>query len=378
MLQFNYPIGFHEFHKDKMVNFQLNRWYASGAGRYEDLEEVGGRIGSFGDWKKELIRIAEKAEQEGRYLNAATYFRAAEFVANADDPMKKALYDRCMLLYEKAYKDEPIERYKVRFEGGFLPVMKVLHEGKKKGIIVLHGGYDSFIEEFYPLIRLMADAGYEVYMFEGPGQGGALHKSGLTMIPEWERPVKAILDYFKLSDVTLVGISLGGYLAARAAAFETRISRVVLYDIVYDLYGAVTSKNPKIRNWVFNLLLKAKAKKTINRMEKKIRSSSLFADWMIGQGCHVFGVSDLYSYVIAQKKYNTKDISPLIKQDVLLMAGEEDIYTIYFDRQRKALKNARSVEGRIFTKEENASHHCQVGNLRLAIGYILEWVERKS
>ncbi len=378
MLQFNYPIGFHEFQKDVMVNFQLNRWYASGAARLEDLMEIGGRIQSFGDWQKELIRIAETAEQEERWLNAATYFRAAEFVAATGDPMKEQLYDRCMALYEKAYRDEPIERHQICFGSGFLPVMKVKHQGKKKGTIVMHGGYDSFIVEFYPLVRLICDAGYEVYLFEGPGQGEPLHHFGMKMTPEWEKPVSAVLDYFSLSDITLIGVSLGGYLAARAAAYEPRISRVVLYDIVYDLYGAATSKNPPVKNLIFNLLLGLKAKNVINKMERKIRSSSLFADWMIGHGCYVFGAADLYGYVTAQKQYNTKAVSPLIRQDVLLMAGEDDIYTIYFEKQKNALKNARSTEGRIFTRAEHASHHCQVGNLKLAIEYILDWIDRKS
>lgn len=378
MLQFNYPIGFYEFQKDTMVNFQLNRWHSSGAARFDDLVEIGGKIRNFGDWKDELIRIGERAEYEGRHLNAATYFRAAEFVAVPGDPKKEELYTKCMALYEEAYKHEPVERYQVRFDKGLLPAMKVMHEGKKKGVIVLHGGYDSFIQEFYPLVRLMANAGYEVYLFEGPGQGEALHKYGMKMTTEWEKPVKAVLDYFKLSDVTLIGVSLGGYLAARAAAFEPRISRVVLYDIVYDLYGAIVSKNPQSRNFIFNLLLKMRAKEIINKMEIKIRSGSMFADWMIGHGHYVFGTGDLYSYVAAQKQYNTKAISPLIRQDVLLMAGKDDIYTIYFEKQWKALKNARSIEGRIFTREEQASHHCQVGNLKLAIDYILDWVERKS
>jgi predicted esterase YcpF (UPF0227 family) len=38
--------------------------------------------------------------------------------------------------------------------------------------------------------------------------------------PAWERPVKAVLDYFNLEDVTIIGASLGGYLAPRAAVFE--------------------------------------------------------------------------------------------------------------------------------------------------------------
>ncbi len=64
-------------------------------------------------------------------------------------------------------------------------------------------------------------------MFEGPGQGGALEDAELKMIPEWEQPVKAVLDYFELNDVILMGISLGGGLVIRAAAFEPRVRYVI-------------------------------------------------------------------------------------------------------------------------------------------------------
>jgi len=40
--------------------------------------------------------------------------------------------------------------------------------------------------------------------------------------------------------------------------------------------------------------------------------------------------------------------------------------------------NARSVTGRIFTSEEHAQNHCQIGNIKLALDVILEWIEEKS
>jgi pimeloyl-ACP methyl ester carboxylesterase len=35
--------------------------------------------------------------------------------------------------------------------------------------------------------------------------------------------------------IVLVGLSMGGYLAPRAAAFEPRVDGVVSYDILFDL-----------------------------------------------------------------------------------------------------------------------------------------------
>ncbi len=60
-----------------------------------------------------------------------------------------------------------------------------------------------------------------------------------------------------------------------------------------------------------------------------------------------------------------------------MLAGAEDHYvpTQQFHAQMKALVNAWSVTGRIFTRMENAQNHCQVGNVRLALDVIIDWIE---
>ena len=69
-------------------------------------------------------------------------------------------------------------------------------------------------------------------MFEGPGQGGVMRLQGMHFTHEWEKPVKAVLDTFDLNNVTIIGISLGGYLAPRAAAFDKRITKVVAWSVL--------------------------------------------------------------------------------------------------------------------------------------------------
>lgn len=376
MSKFEFPVGYHHFHSDIGVNFQLNRWHSGGLARYEDCKEVGSKVKNYLQWKTELMNIGKKAEAEGRLANAFIYYRAAEFFVYPSDPDKDFLYNKCITLFNKAFKDDEIKRYEVPFEGGALPILQ-LPAKNKKGTILLHGGYDSFNEEFYPLATLALDRGYEVIMFEGPGQGGALHRYGLKITPEWEKPTKAVLDYFNLTDVTLVGVSLGGYLAARAAAFERRITRVVLYDIIYDFFAAMMSRHPFTLRTFITTALKLHLRPIINAMEKKIRAKDLFSDWLISHGFYVYGVNNLFDYFKMQQKFNTIDISPLIKQDVLMLGGTDDHYTQFFDQQRNALTNAKSVTGRIFTREEHASYHCQVGNLKLAMDYILDWIDQK-
>ena len=87
-------------------------------------------------------------------------------------------------------------------------------------------------------MRYFSDYGYEVIAFEGPGQGEALRKNGLILDYAWEKPAKALIDYFDLEDVTWLGISMGGWFCFRAAAFEPRIGRVIASSIAFDYMQA--------------------------------------------------------------------------------------------------------------------------------------------
>lgn len=60
-----------------------------GYARFEDMKTVGQRINNFEDWKNEMIKLAGKAIMGGRLVNAAFYYRAAEFYTFSDDLIKK-------------------------------------------------------------------------------------------------------------------------------------------------------------------------------------------------------------------------------------------------------------------------------------------------
>ncbi|MCP4289314.1 MAG: hypothetical protein GY792_33650, partial [Gammaproteobacteria bacterium] len=77
---------YHQFHKKQFFNFQLNRWYSIGLAHYEDMLAVGKKIKKYEDWKPEMIRVATQAEREKRLMNAAIYYRSAEFFTHYQDP----------------------------------------------------------------------------------------------------------------------------------------------------------------------------------------------------------------------------------------------------------------------------------------------------
>jgi hypothetical protein len=189
---FNFPVGYHDLHKTKIIDFQLNRWYSLGYARLRDIQEAAANIKNLGDWKQELVRLADNALSEGRGINAAFYYRAAEFFTHPADPDKQALYDKFTdLFYNQLFANEPFERHKVPYGNAYLPALKVSMQAEAKlGTIVIHGGFDSFIEEFYSMALYFSDLGYEIIMFD-VGQARAGHSNSsdfLSTTPGRNRP----------------------------------------------------------------------------------------------------------------------------------------------------------------------------------------------
>jgi pimeloyl-ACP methyl ester carboxylesterase len=375
MLTFTFPVGYHDLHKTKIIDFQLNRWYSLGYSRLKDMEEAAANIKNLSDWKEEMVRLADKALSEDRLINGTFYYRAAEFFTHPADPDKKALYEKFTdLFYNKLFADEPIERYKVPYGNVYLPVLKVPMQGETKlGTIVIHGGFDSFIEEFYSIALYFSDLGYEIIMFDGPGQGGALKEYGLPIDYAWEKPAKAILDYFKVDNVIWLGISMGGWLCFRAAAYEPRIKRVIALSIAYDYmkippkavekFARWLFKYPTVMNWLSNLKMK------LMPQEK----------WGIDNLMYITKTDTPLDAALAFIKFNEENLkSGLVTQDVLILTGAEDhfIPLKLHHMQVAALIRAKSITERIFSKEDHGQNHCQIGNIGLALEVMAKWISQ--
>ncbi|MEZ5056866.1 MAG: alpha/beta hydrolase [Saprospiraceae bacterium] len=365
------PVGYHDFHSNPFFNYQLNRWYSLGFTKFEEIEEAGKRIRNQKDYIEIFINLAEKAISEKRMRNAAFYLRAAEFLIPPNDARKKEIYDRFIETFDKAFWLAGFIRHEVDFNGGKLPVMYFPAQGgPRKDTLVCFGGFDSLIEEFYSIWDHFSRNGYEVYAFEGPGQGGALRNHGLTFQHNWEVPLRALLDHFQINRCTVLGVSMGGYWAIRAAAFEKRITRVIAFPPVYDWMELASDFNKRLVNklmpyrGLMNFLIKLKMKIPVlkHAVEQAMYISGgkkpiEAVDWMLGMN------SDFLH-------------SGLVFQKVLLLTGENDAFQppVLLEKQKEALKHARSVQTRIFKKEEQADQHCQMGNLGLALDEILHWL----
>ena len=375
-----FPARYESFHDDPGLNFQMNRWMTwIGERAADDLHRVASRIRDYDDWRREMLALADEKVHAGAPLDAAYYVRAAEFFMLPGDPAKRAAYDRFLELIHRHYGDLAAHRHEVPYETGALPAYR-FPVTRPKGVVVIFGGFDSFIEEFLPVVFAVRDAGYELIAFEGPGQGGALVRYGLPMTPCWERPVTAVLDHFALTEVTLVGVSLGGCLVVRAAAFEPRVHRVVAFDVLFDFLDATLHARSRPVRAMVRSLLALRAGPVLNALIHRLAARDLLVRWAVAQGTYVLGVESPYRFLRRARAFRTGDVSPRVTQDVLLLAGSADHYVPLrqLHRQMLALTNARSVTARVFMPAEQAHNHCQIGNVGLAVQVILGWLESVS
>lgn len=373
---FDRPPAYRTLHTDVSLNFQLNRWLAwMTPDAVSDVAGVATRVRGYADFTKEFLALGDRLLADGRRLDAALCYRGAEFFLLPGDARKAPARERFLALIRGVYGIDPRQVVAVPYEAGSLPTDRFGEPAR--GTIVVFGGFDSYIEEFFPVMLAIARAGYQVIGFEGPGQGGALEDHGLVLTPEWHRPVGAVLDHFSLDRVTLIGISLGGCLAIRAAAFEPRVARVIADDVLTDFLACNLRQAPAAARLVIRGLRALHAGPLVDAVVRRRMRNDLLTAWAVAQGQHVLGVGTPHEYFSSIARFITADVSPKVHADVLLLAGTEDHYVPSWQLtdQVRTLTNARSVTARVFTRDEQAQNHCQVGNIGLSVQVMLDWMQ---
>lgn len=389
------------FFNDQAYHFQtlraLNDVKADGAEVGEVLEAVKRiREGNPQSWYEGWETIAEevltRAERykdprsKGRaYLRAHNYIRTAEFFLPPKDEKRIPSFQRGADLFYKG-----LDLLEVRYEKIRIPYTETNHlnavyyPGPKgaddKPLLILVGGFDSTLEELYFVLGPAAyERGYNVLTYEGPGQGSVIRNHDLGFTPEWEKPTKAVIDKFlsghkRPPKMILAGMSLGGYFAPRAAAFEERIDGVVSYDVFFD-GGEIARKTvPGFVDWL-------REKKYDRLIDLLVSVKSAFSPsfaWGVSNGKWTMKTANARETMDAFRTYSLKEVSSKIKQDVLILAGEKDhfIPLQQLEEFRSSLTNAKSVTTVIYDSNSGGAEHCQLGAQALWHADFFDWLSR--
>jgi pimeloyl-ACP methyl ester carboxylesterase len=393
------PYGHGRFFDDQAYHHQtlraLDHMSAQGADVSEVLAATAGiRAGDADGWYRAWTALGDRNIARARsikdplsrgraLLRAHTYYLRAEFFLAADDPRRPDSFARNSHAFYEGLDTLGItyEKLDVPYNGTYhlhalyFPPSNL---SLRHTTIVFCGGFDSTLEELYFfLVAAARERGYPILVFEGPGQGSVLREQGLTFTPEWEKPTSAVLSAFlathaKPDKLVNVGLSMGGYLAARAAAFDDRFDGVVSYDVMFDVSAITRRHLPSIAFGLRRIGLER-----LVELAGKIRGAiDPGIEWMMSNGRWTFGQRTALDIADATAAYTLDGVAERIHQDVLIFAGTEDQFVPLdqVERYQQALIHARSVTTHVYDKASGGSEHSQLGASTLWQADFFDWL----
>jgi dienelactone hydrolase len=352
----------------------------------------------YAEWNATAERVSKEAESQlarghrisarDGFLRAATYYRTSEFFlhGNPDDPRIDSAYEKSVAAYKAsaALFDPPIQPIEIPYEHTTLPgyFHRVDGSDRKRPLLIIHSGFDGSAEEVHvDGARAAVERGYNVLAFDGPGQFGPLHRERLTFRPDWENVVTPVVDFaltlpgVDSGRIALMGISLGGLLAPRATAFETRIAALIANDGVYDFgMASLATIRSEQREAAKAAFLAKEAPELDRRLEQAMKVNPTLA-WSNTHGMFAMGVPTPRAFLARMFDFHLRDgIAEAISCPTLVCDAEEDLF---FKGQPQALYKRLTCPKTLmrFTTEEGAGAHCQVGAFRLAFGRMYDWLD---
>lgn len=350
------------------------------------------------EWNATADRVSKEAEEQlarghkisarDSFLRASTYYRNSEFFLHGlsrDDPRIVRAYRLSVDSYKQSAKlfDLPIEPVEIPYEHTTLP--GYFHRTTAPGLrptLILHSGFDGSAEEMHADgARAAVERGYNVLTFDGPGQYGPIHREGLVFRYDWEKVVTPVVDFtLKLPNVdpkrvALMGSSLGGLLAPRAAAFEKRLAALIANDGLYDFAGPTKGRVPVEKWGEFEKQLKASSAPDVDRILAATAKASPTQRWAYDQGMWSLGAKSPREFVAKSLDYNLRDgIAERISCPTLICDAESDIF---FKGQPQTLYEHLTCPKTLikFTNAEGAGAHCEEGASRLAFARMFDWLD---
>jgi dienelactone hydrolase len=324
---------------------------------------LGARLESLGDTDS---AAGHKRSASHKYRRASIYYLVAERNMHTGDPARMSIYRKALVMFRLGEQNmgDPVEFVDVPYKDDSLPALfvpaKNLKHGEKAPCMVHFDGLDVMKELI--VLRGMAnelsERGVSVLLCDHPGVGEALRLRNLKMFPELEVPAGACIDYLETRHdvdadrIGMIALSLGGYYAPRAAAFEKRFKCCVAWGAIWD-YGKIS----------------------MARATKVARTEFPVSDWA-DQMMWVFGKSSVKECLPITERMTLEGVIDKVTCPILITHGETDRQVPLQDAVNtfEGAINSPRRELRIFTAAEGGVEHCQADNVMNGMDYMSDWI----
>jgi len=342
------------------------------------------------EWFKTATRVEKLADDAlamdhkisagEAYLRSAHYFLSAEIFlhTNVDDPRILTTYRRAGNNFVKALRllGVNVSVVQIPYEGMTLRgyFFRTAQSGARP-ILISHQGFDAAIESTWGLAEAAIKRGWHCLLFEGPGQGLTIREHGLVFRPDWENVVAPAVDFVLRQpgvdpdNIALMGISMGGGFAARAASYEHRLSAVVLDPGYVSISDMFTDMFPDKL-----LVMQEDDPADFDKKILELAKYDFGIRWGIHHGMWVFGAktpSQLFSILT---RYEYEADLPRITSRTLVVDAEDEEFGRGQPRRVFDLVQAPK-EYMLFTRADAASLHCQTGSPAVGYAKIFDWLD---
>ncbi len=264
--------------KDAKVRSAISHWaprFVSNGVLLADFEEVTGSLDRWQDWCAAWSRRAAIHEQLGKdslgegyrltagehLVRAAIYYHFAKFVFVQDLDEMRAAHMKAVECYRDGVsllKPYPGKRVAIPFEGKTIFGVLRGSGSAAKPVVIMAPGLDSTKEELHAYEEPFLARGMATLAIDGPGQGEAEYE--IPICGDYERAAKAVCDWIETRQdldalrIAIWGVSLGGYYAPRAAAYEKRIKACIAlsgpfeWDKIWDGLPDLTRETFRVRS----------------------------------------------------------------------------------------------------------------------------------
>ena len=350
----------HFYPDNYMWSYQVIRMCSQtyyGGGEVNEILDVAGRIevGNYNSFHKEWMILGDRTlakayealdlnrveTARAAFLRAANYLRTAEFFLQPNDERKLPTYLKSIQAFRKGasmLENQP-EIVEIPFEHACLTGYFYKAPNVSNGpLMIMFGGLDSTSEElYYGPAQLLNERGISLLAVDGPGQGGSLRLHNVhsrydfdvagTAAYEW---AVANLDIDE-NKVGVMAVSMGGYMAARCAAFEPRFKLCAIWGAVYDYY----------ETWA-------------NRPDNHPLGNIVQ---------HILNVESMQAAREKLKNYTLQGVAEKITVPTYIIHGADDRQNVVENAYRtyNDLKGPRWLK--IVAASDPGSAHCQVDNI---------------
>ena len=297
-----------------------------------------------------------------KYLRACIYWFTAERMTSHKSPEKLKLYAAMAECFRRGVelRGEPMEFVAIPYEGTTLPALFYKASGDGPRPAMIHfDGFDATKEWMHlsGVAREFAARGISSLMVDHPGIGAALRLQGLAMNFDTERWAAAAMDWLETraeidaKRVGVVAMSLGGYYAPRAAAFEKRLAACVAWGARWDNAGSH------------------------GRILRDPNAARSVTGW-VDHALWYYGAATPDEAYATIAKMTLEGVAEHIACPLLVVHGANDrqVPLEQAERTIRAAVNSPRADLRVFHAEEGGAEHVGGDLFSPTIDYIVDWV----